>query len=61
MSENRSAAAELEAASPRDLRALVPVAREPEAAPDETDAYIAELLAQAPPLPAKLTALLSTP
>ncbi len=61
MPPNRSPASKLEAASSRDLRVLVPVAREPEAKPDETDAYIAELLAQAPPLPGKLAAVLRTP
>jgi len=65
MPENRSLV-KLEAASTADLRALVPTAREPgpgettarAGEPDEIDAYVAELLAEAPPLPARLAVLL---
>ncbi len=64
MPESRSSAA-LEIASCSDLRALVPGPREP-AAPsgqaetpaDEVALYIAELIAEAPPLPATVARLL---
>jgi hypothetical protein len=64
MPVSRSSAA-LEIASCADLRTLVPGPREPAALPgpaetpaDEVALYIAELIAEAPPLPATVARLL---